>query len=62
MKKIYCMLNGGKCKKLLIVVTGDMQLELVTGGIVGSSARSKCLGTALEGCSSRLKYGMMGGI
>ena len=37
MKKIYCMLNGGKCKKLMIVATGDLQLELVTGGTAGSS-------------------------
>ena len=32
-KKIYCMLNGGKCKELMIVVTGDLQLEIVTCGI-----------------------------
>ena len=47
------MLNGEKCKKLMIVATGDLQLELVTDGMVGTSAGLKCLGAALEGCSSR---------
>ena len=42
----------------MIVATGDLQLELVTGGIVGSSARLKCPSAALEGCSSRLNYGI----
>ena len=41
-----------------IVATGDLQLELVTGGIFGSSAHLKCLGAGLEGCSSRFKYGI----
>ena len=27
MKKIYYMPNGGKCKKLMIVAIGDLQLE-----------------------------------
>ena len=60
MKKIY--MNGGKCKKFKIVATSDLQLEQVTGGIVGSSAGLKCLGAVLEGCSSRLKYGIKYGI
>ena len=55
MKKMYCMQNGGKCKKLM---TCDLQLELVTGEIVGSSDGLKCLGAALEGCSSRLNDGI----
>ena len=53
------MLNGRKCK---IVAAGDMQLEMVTGGILGSSAYLKCLCAALEDCSSRLKYGIKDGI
>ena len=32
-KKIYRILNGEKYKKLIIVVNGDLQLEIVTGGI-----------------------------
>ena len=62
MKKVHCMLNCGKCKKLMIVAVGDLQPEVVAGGIVGSSARLKCLGAALEGCSSLLKYGIKDGI
>ena len=58
MKKIYCMLNCKKCKKLVVVATGDLQFELVTRGIDGSSTRLKCLSAALEGCSSRLNYGI----
>ena len=62
MKMIYCMLNRGKCKKLMLVATGDLQLEIVTCGIVGRSARLKCLGAALESCSSQLKNGIRDGI
>ena len=60
-KKIYCMLNGGKCKKLIIVATGDLQLESLEE-YVGSRAHLKCLGAALEGCCSQLKYGIKDGI
>ena len=56
------MLNGGKYNKLTIVATGDLHLELVTGGMVCSIAHLKCLGAALEGCSSQLKYGIKDGI
>ena len=32
-EEVICMLNSGKCKELMIVATGDLQLEIFTSGI-----------------------------